>query len=180
LDVPARIKSNRTYVPIRFASENLGVNVTWDSKTRTIKLEQPKIKVSFDKTTAKAGEIIKATIKASDFSSISGYQFNLKYDPQVLQAVDFSTGKPYTDSTNPAKGDLLINDSYSIFPTANNNVEEGIINYGRSYVNLPAYRESKKPETAGTLAVIGFKVLKAEPTEIKFVDPLLCLQRMEL
>ena len=35
MDVPARLINNRTMVPLRFISENLGYNVEWDEATRT-------------------------------------------------------------------------------------------------------------------------------------------------
>ena len=30
------IKDGRTYIPLRFVSENMGYNVAWDGETRTI------------------------------------------------------------------------------------------------------------------------------------------------
>ncbi len=36
LDVPAGLKNNRTLVPLRFISESLGANVSWDGKTRIV------------------------------------------------------------------------------------------------------------------------------------------------
>jgi photosystem II stability/assembly factor-like uncharacterized protein len=36
LDVPAGLKNNRTLVPLRFISESLGANVSWEGKTRTV------------------------------------------------------------------------------------------------------------------------------------------------
>jgi uncharacterized protein YkwD len=36
LEVPARIISGRTFVPIRFISESIGANVGWDGNTRTV------------------------------------------------------------------------------------------------------------------------------------------------
>jgi hypothetical protein len=35
-DVPAQLESNRTFVPIRFISEILGVNVVYDDETGDI------------------------------------------------------------------------------------------------------------------------------------------------
>jgi hypothetical protein len=169
LDVPAKIKSNRTYVPFRFVSEYLGATVEWDAKTKSIKLVCPNISVAFDKTKAKAGEIIKATISASGFENIAGYQFNLKYDPKVLAPVK-ADGKPYIESTSPEKGNIIINEDYSVFPIATNDLEEGIINTGRSYLDVLSYRNSGKPEKSGSLAVISFLVLESTPTEIKFID----------
>lgn len=36
LDAPAKIVNGRTLVPLRFVSEALGAEVTWDGKTKTI------------------------------------------------------------------------------------------------------------------------------------------------
>jgi len=36
LDVAAEIKNGRTFVPLRFVSENTGAEVNWDSKTKTV------------------------------------------------------------------------------------------------------------------------------------------------
>lgn len=36
MDVKAKIYNNRTYVPIRFISENFGYNVNWEDKTRSV------------------------------------------------------------------------------------------------------------------------------------------------
>ena len=38
LDVPAMIKSDRTYVPLRFVAENLGCKVDWNAKTNGISI----------------------------------------------------------------------------------------------------------------------------------------------
>jgi plastocyanin len=38
LDVPAQLVNNSTYVPVRFLSENLGIQVEYDGATRTVSL----------------------------------------------------------------------------------------------------------------------------------------------
>jgi hypothetical protein len=43
LDVPPEIKNGRTFVPIRFVSENLGAQVEWEASTQTITIKYPKI-----------------------------------------------------------------------------------------------------------------------------------------
>ncbi|AEV68060.1 copper amine oxidase N-terminal domain-containing protein [Acetivibrio clariflavus] len=39
IDVPAEITDSRTFVPLRFISENLGATVLWDGATRTVSIE---------------------------------------------------------------------------------------------------------------------------------------------
>lgn len=41
LDSKAEIMSNRTYVPLRFIMETLGLNVKWDDETDTIEIDEP-------------------------------------------------------------------------------------------------------------------------------------------
>lgn len=41
MDVPAKIKRSRTFVPLRFVSENMGAKVDWDNDTRTVKITTP-------------------------------------------------------------------------------------------------------------------------------------------
>ncbi|MDO5478656.1 MAG: copper amine oxidase N-terminal domain-containing protein, partial [Clostridia bacterium] len=37
------IKDSRTFIPIRFISEQLGYNVSWDGETRTVTITTPEI-----------------------------------------------------------------------------------------------------------------------------------------
>ena len=39
MDVPARLMNDKTMVPLRFLSENLGYTVTWDEATKTATVE---------------------------------------------------------------------------------------------------------------------------------------------
>lgn len=39
IDVPAEITNSRTFVPLRFVSENLGATVLWDGTTRTVSID---------------------------------------------------------------------------------------------------------------------------------------------
>ena len=36
MDVPARLINDKTMIPLRFLSEELGYNVQWDGETRTV------------------------------------------------------------------------------------------------------------------------------------------------
>ena len=42
LGVPARITDDRTFIPLRFVSENIGADVLWDGETRTITINGEK------------------------------------------------------------------------------------------------------------------------------------------
>ncbi len=62
LDVPAQIVSNRTLIPLRFVSENLGFTVDYDSKTRTAIVNVPDNSSSTDDTTETSNTIQKVTV----------------------------------------------------------------------------------------------------------------------
>ncbi len=40
LDVPPMIKDGRTFIPVRFVTEQLGYNVAWDGETKTVKISE--------------------------------------------------------------------------------------------------------------------------------------------
>ncbi|MDP4180480.1 MAG: cohesin domain-containing protein [Bacillota bacterium] len=120
--------------------------------------------VTVDKTKAAIGEIIKATLNVKDFESVSGYQVNIKYDPAVLKPV-YLDGTPYDDSSVPEYGTLL-QKRYSGTDMTSNDLIKGTLTFGRTYMSLTAYKNSGTPETNGSLAVIGFKVLKVAATKI--------------
>lgn len=42
MDTPAMIRNDRTFVPIRFISENFGFDVDWDDETRSVLITAPK------------------------------------------------------------------------------------------------------------------------------------------
>ncbi len=128
------------------------------------------IAIELDKTDAKVGDLIKASIKINNIENFSGYQVNLRYNPQVLEAVNPESGEKYNEKTVPGNNDILLNDSFSPISLVDNLPSGGILNFARSYLNLSAYKNSGKPENTGTVAVIGFKVLKDAATEIIFED----------
>jgi len=54
----------------------------WDAETIT-----EHIALELDKTKVKVGDVIVATVKAKNMTSMAGIQVNIKYDPEVLQAI---------------------------------------------------------------------------------------------
>ncbi len=127
------------------------------------------IELQLDKTKAKVGEVVTATIGINNISNFAGYQVNLKYDPEVLQPIN-KAGKPYTDFTNPESGTLLNNSDFGALPQASNNTTAGILNFGKVYTNLEEYRASDNAEADGSVAVLSFKVISEKPTSIVFED----------
>lgn len=131
-------------------------------------VESGSISLEFDKTTAQVGDIIKAYVKISNIKNFAGYQVNIKYDPTVLQAVNPDTKVPLNKNTMPKSGNLLSNPEYGSIYGVLNKIEEGILNFGKAYTYLNDYKLSNSPEETGILAEIGFKVLKVQPTTVKF------------
>jgi hypothetical protein len=126
------------------------------------------VELQLDKTEATVGDIIKATVRINNIPNLAGFQINIKYDPEVLQAVDIETKTPFANNTMPAGATLLVNSSYGVLPVASNRTNDGVLNFSKVYMFMEGYKLSGVPETTGILGVIGFKVLKAQRTEIRF------------
>ncbi|OPZ94492.1 MAG: Endo-1,4-beta-xylanase A precursor [Firmicutes bacterium ADurb.Bin419] len=148
---------------VLFIFTSLFSNLVFADSTSSIKIE-------LDKTSAEVGDVIKASVVVDNISGFAGYQVNIKYDPSVLQAVNPETGAAFTNSTNPQSGTILNDSTYGALPVASNNILQGVLNFGKTYTSLEDYRASGSAETSGTVAVIGFKVLKKEETSIKFAE----------
>jgi hypothetical protein len=126
------------------------------------------IEIKLDKNQAKVGDIIKASVNIKNIDNFAGYQVNVKYDPQVLQPVDLTTGRPLSESQMPNDGTILVNTEFGVVSAVLNNLQEGVLNFGKTYSYLSDYRLSNKPEESGTIAQIGFKALKEKDTYIGF------------
>ncbi len=148
---------------VLFVFTSLFSNLVFADSTSSIKIE-------LDKTSAEVGDVIKASVVVDNISGFAGYQVNIKYDPSVLEAVNPETGTAFTNSTNPQSGTILNNSTYGALPVASNTISQGILNFGKTYTSLEDYKASGSAETSGTVAVIGFKVLKKEETSIKFAE----------
>lgn len=140
--------------------------------TPVVTSNNARISITADKKAAKPGDIIKATVRVDDVKDFSGYQFNLKYDPEILEPIDLATGKPLTKDSKIYGDELLRNNSYSPVTYTKHDFKAGVLNIGKAYIDLPAYRNSKQKESSGVLAIIGFKVLKGStaPVSIVFAD----------
>ena len=136
-----------------------------------VKNSEGSISLELDRNSVSVGDIINAVIKINDVDCLSAYQLNIKYDPEFLQPVVPDTLNPYNSATVPDDGTLIANEEYGPFSIAVNDLEEGILNFGKSYSFLSDYRMSGKGEgSTGTLGTIGFKVLKEGNTSISFAD----------
>jgi len=91
------------------------------------------ITIEFDKTTVKLGDIITATVVISNIPKFSGYQVNIKFDPEVLQAVNPITGEAYKNTTLPLAGELLNDSDFFAFPQVKHDLDNGVLNIVKHY-----------------------------------------------
>ena len=136
-------------------------SMTGNSKSNVIdphSIEGGYLSLEFDKDKAQVGEIVVAKVNLYNVDNVAGFQVNVKYDPEILQPVNPDTGQPMERKTMPKNGDLLVNSEYGAIAIAENKIEEGIINFGKTYTYLEDFRLSGNSEGTGTLAEIGFKV----------------------
>jgi len=114
--------------------------------------------------------MVKAFVKVDGFDSLAGFQVNIKYNPDLLQAVNPDTGEPLKINSMPKSGDLISNNEYGVISIAVNKPSEGVLNFAKTYTYVGDYKDSGKPEKSGTLAIIGFKALNEGDATIRFED----------
>ena len=93
LDVPATIVESRTYVPLRFISESLGANVSWDGETRVATITQEgvvirvreKLELPDTKTIVESYEGIDYQYEYNLYKSHLGYIIYIREGYQVIQ-----------------------------------------------------------------------------------------------
>jgi hypothetical protein len=130
----------------------------------------PSIGIELDKTEAKVGDIVKVTVKVNNIQNLNGFQVNMRYNQEVLKIVSQDGSDNFGDASCPNNGELIRNESYSLFPAAANIISAGVLNFGRSYIDMGSYRKSNKPESTGSIAELYFKVIKDAATEIVFEE----------
>ncbi|HEY9058956.1 MAG TPA: cohesin domain-containing protein [Pseudobacteroides sp.] len=130
----------------------------------------PSIGIELDKTEAKVGDVIKATVKVNNIKNLNGFQVNMRYNQEVLKVISEDGSDNFGDASCPNNGELIRNESYSLFPAAANVISAGILNFGRSYIDMGSYKKSNKPESTGSIAILYFKVIKDAATEIVFEE----------
>jgi hypothetical protein len=108
-------------------------------------------------------QTVTVSLNAYNMKNLGGYGINVTYDPKILQPID------YTDDTTPEDGDMLINTRYSPLAIAKNDLTTGILFFGKSYINLPSYKNSGKGEDSGKLASIKFKLIGTPEYNKQFI-----------
>lgn len=155
-------------IPVSTPAPTLTPTATVTLLPTATPLSQGSISMSFDtKEIHSIGQVICATLEAKNIRKLSGFQANLKYDPQILQPVD-SRGKAYTNTTRPENGTLLQNSNYMPVAFSFNDISNGILNFGKSYSYTSSYKKDGLEEYTGSLAIIRFKVLQLKDTNIIF------------
>ena len=89
LDVPAQIVNNRTLIPLRFVSENLGFTVDYDNKTRTAIVNVPDNSTKTDDSTEAANTINKVTVTHGSDSNM--YTTVKIVSSKALSSSDYKT-----------------------------------------------------------------------------------------
>jgi len=88
-----------------------------------------------------------------------------------LEAIELETGSAIAKRTWPVTGGTVLqSDNYGKTTAVANDVGAGIINFAEAYSNLTKYRETGVAEETGIIGKIGFRVLKAGSTAIRFED----------
>ncbi|HEY9060182.1 MAG TPA: cohesin domain-containing protein [Pseudobacteroides sp.] len=122
----------------------------------------------FINSVKESNDIARVTIYINGIANFAGYQANLLYDPQVLKPVH-PDGSEF-DMYSTVQSAALLNKQYSPIDLAKHDLEHGMLNFGRAYMAINSYKNSGMPEHTGSIAVIYFKMLKQEVTEIRLAN----------
>ncbi len=111
-DVPAIVLNGRTMVPVRFVSEALGSNVTWDAENETVL-------ITTGKTTVSSTETGKNEYIVTDDSGNALYSFKINKITEMTERNQFSDKNPaqvimidYTYTNIASSEDVYLSDIY--------------------------------------------------------------------
>lgn len=150
LEVPPRIMYNRVLVPLRFLSEALGCQVSWDAKTRTVKIDEVKpVTENTGETTSSQSEARlteaekQASVLKTRFGSIDGFSdFAISFEPSdsmvnvIIDLKDREAANKWNAlPTNSRRSYLesLLDTVSEWYPKANVNIKVRLISYRYVY-----------------------------------------------
>ena len=102
LTTPPIIKDGRTFIPLRFVTENLGYSVSWDGETQTITImlkeavkEEPEIKEEPESSTDKTEEIKTEPEKEEieEYKETSSKKIGILIPTEEEWSIKYSSGK---------------------------------------------------------------------------------------
>lgn len=101
-DVPAMIKEDRTFVPLRFISELLNCDVDWNEETYTVTITSPPEPVAFPEPELTVhfpenpyeGKLFWITVdNIRDYSDCANYEFKIDFiNPSEFNVIDVNMG----------------------------------------------------------------------------------------
>lgn len=135
LDVPVQIINGRVYVPLRFVSEGLGANVSWDSKDKKVNIdifEQLYVNHFYSNTKGKLG------------TPITPYQYGIRYEQGIAEGRELVSVTAIRDVTDNSEDQMIFRDGvFNIggklqhtFLTIRSIVENGKATHVQYYVNV--------------------------------------------
>ena len=150
MDVPAKLIGDKTYVPLRFLSENLGYTVTWDEETSTAKIAVDSQKVSNYALTQATNVTCSINGLWTESYAIGG---NLYIPVDVLQNYGFDVTKE--------------NNVYKVELNASKEKIGDFMNQGKMKGYMPVYSNTQNPvlingNMANTYSVSGLLVVQAD------------------
>ena len=129
MDVPAKIKKSRTFIPLRFVSENMGAKVDWDNDTRTVKITTAETDTNTEQKTEENNmqtsdnDTQTSTAQEQDaFYNNVLYMGVKNYGTQSADLKDYYTHR-FFNNGNVLEYPVLRDDSYSL----QNKLAEGYV-----------------------------------------------------
>ncbi len=110
LDTPSKLINNSTFVPVRFISEAVGAEVTWDHLTSTVDIKYGTLfSVSIDDTTITLNDNIDTVLESlgkpdridKDITKLDWYVYNKDYKKFIMVGMlNDKVASIYTSNTN--------------------------------------------------------------------------------
>lgn len=88
LDIPARIVNDRTYIPLRFISENMGASVDWDENTHLITINEAAANMEENSNMNESGKW-----KGVSVGMKGDKQPKIETDPEIVAVIEAGADK---------------------------------------------------------------------------------------
>jgi plastocyanin/uncharacterized protein YegJ (DUF2314 family) len=151
LDVPAQLINNSTYVPLRFLSENLGVQVGYESKTKKVTLNKDSLS-AFKVFGVAQGDILYTNQVKVAVAAINHELADFRTNMEIKAGQGHVHLWLDTDTTNPKLAYKLINGEPVVFDD---------VQLGEHTLTIKLVGNDHKPVTPVVQKVFNFKTAAA-------------------
>ncbi len=127
LDVPAQADNNRTFVPLRFVSENLGLHVEWEGTNQVVVISDAPLDPSSLTSLPEVKKLVEKTTPKTDPLSLRGGSFSLPSGTVSAQIITVDMKDPRV-SVRAALPDGKLNNTRAFSSIVSQSGAQAVIN----------------------------------------------------